>query len=90
MTAFKDPLLPGALYHIFNRAVGREQLFVQPGNYDFFFSKLQHHIAPCAQILAYSFLPNHFHLMVRLNSEPELLLQLQQHKRTLSTANLPT
>jgi len=39
----------------------------------YFLERMKHHILPVADLLAYSLLPNHFHLVVRVKSEAELL-----------------
>lgn len=53
-------------YHIWNRGVNRQNIFVAEANYRFFLEKLASHIAPVAQILAYCLLPNHFHIVIRI------------------------
>jgi hypothetical protein len=68
MSAFK-PLLPGEVYHVYNRAVGEEDLFREERNYAFFLTRYRHHVAPAADTLAYCLLRNHFHLVVRLHEQ---------------------
>jgi REP element-mobilizing transposase RayT len=53
------------IYHIYNRS--NENLFREEENYIFFLQELRTHIVPCADILAYCLMPNHFHLMVQVN-----------------------
>lgn len=55
----------GATYHIFNRS--NDLLFHNRENYLFFLRKVRKHILPYADILAYCLMPNHFHLLVKLN-----------------------
>lgn len=54
-----------ATYHIFNRS--NELLFQNRENYLFFLKKIRKHILPYADILVYCLMPNHFHLLVKLN-----------------------
>ena len=37
---------PGSFYHIFNHANGRENLFVEEKNYNFFLEKTAFHVMP--------------------------------------------
>jgi putative transposase len=66
-------LLPGNIYHIYNRANGFENLFREEKNYYFFLSKLKEHVCPVADVMAWNLLANHFHLMVKIKSAEEIL-----------------
>ncbi len=72
----------GESYHIYNHANGNENLFIEDKNYQFFLSKLAKYILPVCNIYAYCLMPNHFHLMVNIKSEAELI-QLWQSSLTL-------
>jgi putative transposase len=69
---------PGNFYHVYNHANGRENLFVEPKNYDFFLQQVTKHILPVSRIFAYSLMPNHFHLLVQLKAEKELIAQFEE------------
>lgn len=58
----------GHLYHLFNQGNNREQIFYSRENYLFFLNKIQQHILPHADILAWCLMPNHFHLMIYVNT----------------------
>jgi REP element-mobilizing transposase RayT len=60
------------IFHVYNRAVGKKQLFENDSDYVYFLNKLKRFILPIAQFHAYCLLPNHFHLLVALNSEKEI------------------
>lgn len=60
------------IYHIYNRCNGNEKMFIEEKNYDFFLKKLNLYALPVADILTYCFMPNHFHLMVRIKTETEI------------------
>lgn len=62
----------GKYYHIYNRANGFENLFVNEGNYDFFLSKIDLYLSPILNVYAYCLMPNHFHLLVKIKSEEGL------------------
>ncbi len=66
-------LNPSAYYHIFNHANGDENLFREPENYRYFLQQYEKHIVPIAHTLAYCLMPNHFHLVVQIKNETELL-----------------
>jgi REP element-mobilizing transposase RayT len=66
-------MLPGSTYHLFNHANGRENLFAEKKNYDFFLGRLSFHVLPVAYIYAYCLMPNHFHLLLKIRDESELI-----------------
>jgi len=61
----------GHMYHIYNQGNNRGQVFFIRENYLFFIRKIQQHILPYADILAWCLMPNHFHLMVYVKSKSE-------------------
>lgn len=69
------PLLYDTYYHIFNRGVDGENIFIEERNYDHFLNLLQKYIAPVAEIFAYCMLRNHFHILIR--TCPENLVKNQ-------------
>lgn len=66
-------LEPGNYYHIYNRANGSERLFLSDDNYRFFLKKYLQHIEPIVNTYCYCLMPNHFHLLVKVKSEDELI-----------------
>lgn len=66
------PLERGQFYHVFNRGNNREDIFKEERNYEYFTELLRRHVIPIADVYAYCFLINHFHLLVRIRSESEL------------------
>lgn len=62
-------LLPNEFYHIYNRGNRRLKVFFKEGNYDYFLSKVQKHICPYAQLMAFCLLPNHFHLLIKTKQD---------------------
>ena len=66
------PLQFGCCYHIFNRGINRENIFVEEDNYRYFLELFAKHILPIADLYAYCLLPNHFHLLVRIKTEIDL------------------
>lgn len=59
-----------SVYHIFSHVNGKELIFREETNYQFFLKQLDKYITQIADIYAYCLLPNHFHLLLRFkNSE---------------------
>ncbi len=54
-------------YHIYNRGNNRKLIFFSPDNYLFFLGKIRSLLMPCADILAWCLMPNHFHLLIHAN-----------------------
>lgn len=67
-----EPLLPGAIYHIYNHANGDDVLFREEENYRYFLQQYQKQITPVAYTLAWCLMPNHFHLLVKIKPLDEL------------------
>ncbi|NUM32245.1 MAG: transposase [Bacteroidetes bacterium] len=66
-------LLPDSYYHIFNHANGDDNLFREEKNYDFFLLKYHQHIDPIADTIARCLMKKHFHLLVKIKGEEEIL-----------------
>ena len=67
-----EPLIPENYYHIYNHAVGKENLFENEGNHLFFLSKYAQHLATIVDTFAYCLMPNHFHFAIRIKTEEEI------------------
>lgn len=83
------PIIPGATYHIFNRGIDRTKVFLIQSDYLLFLEKLKQYVNPVADIFGYTLLPNHYHLLIRINEEIEKGEFSHQFKRfILSYTNL--
>jgi putative transposase len=60
-----SPLLYDTYYHIYNRGVNGEDIFVQERNYDLFLRLFEKHLTPVCDLFAYCLLKNHFHISVK-------------------------
>lgn len=57
-------LYPNQLFHIYNSGNNKGKIFFIEENYYFFLRKLQTHLKPACEILAWCLMPNHFHLQI--------------------------
>ena len=68
----------GETYHILNRAVSSDKLFLSDKDYFYFLQKLNYFLLPWIDVIAYCLIPNHFHLLVNIKEKekiPEKLLK---------------
>jgi REP element-mobilizing transposase RayT len=63
----------GGIYHVYNQGNNRQAIFFSDDNYRFFIRKIKNEICPYVDILAYCLMPNHYHLMVRVKDDPEVI-----------------
>lgn len=81
-------LEPGGIYHIYNRANGSELLFLRDDNYRYFLEKFNQYIQPVADVFCYCLMPNHFHFLVRIKPEREILEKYLQGFKNLEGLTL--
>jgi putative transposase len=74
------PLLYDTYYHIYNRGNNRENIFIQESNYTYFMKLYEKYIEPIIDTYAYCLLRNHFHLVVKIKSEEEIIPDLATQK----------
>lgn len=60
-------------YHVFNHANGFEELFFEEQNYVYFLKKYHKYIDTIADTPVWCLMPNHFHVLIRIKSEEQLL-----------------
>ena len=84
--ASPPPLLYDTYYHIYNRGVNGEDIFVEERNYDLFLKLFEKHLIPVSDLFAYCLLKNHFHLSARIKSEEEIL----ETRKTLRVSSVST
>ncbi len=69
------------IFHIYNQGNNRQPIFFQERNYRFFLKKMNTHVLPYADFLAWCLMPNHFHWMVYIR-ETELSSPSGEEKLT--------
>lgn len=62
----RNRFVAGSVYHIFNRTNGKEKMFEQEEDYKKFLFLIQRFVMSVADLLSWSLIPNHFHLLVRI------------------------
>ena len=81
------PIESDRFYHIYNRGINGETIFKTERNYLFFLKKLKENLVPVCEIYAYCLMPNHFHLLVKIKSDQELLHFANSQKIKINFSN---
>jgi REP element-mobilizing transposase RayT len=81
VSEYLELLLPGEYYHIYNRAVGKEKLFLNHENYLFFLNKCAKYLPPICDPFCFCLLPNHFHWFLRIKELQDLEMAFPLNKR---------
>lgn len=75
-----------SFYHVFNRANGQEKLFFSKANYDYFLQNYKFYISPIADTYCFCLMPNHFHFLIQIKGENEVLEYFSNNKAHTLTA----
>jgi putative transposase len=74
-------ILGSNYYHIFNRGINRQKVFFTKRNYFYFLRLLDEFLTDYISILAYSLMPNHFHLVIKVNELIEISIDSTSEKK---------
>jgi putative transposase len=74
----------GNIYHVFNRTNNKEKLFLNDDNRLFFLKQYAKYIALVADTFCWCLLPNHFHFLIRIKPNEQIVNMLQQRVDNLS------
>lgn len=80
---------PLQYYHIYNRANGWEDIFLEEENYYYFLKKYAEKLNDVVKTVAYCLMPNHFHLLIQVRSTSELHHFLENKKKRLGNVKIP-
>lgn len=80
MSQYRVRFKTGQVYHIWSHANGSENLFREDMTYHYFLDRYFNYLHPIAETFAYCLLPNHFHFMIRIREESEILSYLKKIK----------
>lgn len=76
------------IYHIYNRAVGSEQIFITNTDYYYFQKKFERYLNPFIELYAYCFIPNHFHFLLRIKDKSKIIEELNYKGEEFSHRNI--
>ena len=63
----------GQYYHVYNRGVNRQQIFSDKDNYDFLLRRIRQFLLDYElTFIAYCLMPNHYHFLIRVDSDDKL------------------
>ena len=62
-----ESLEAGFHYHIYNRGNNKQYIFFEEENYYYFLRLIEKYLCTISELYAYCLLPNHYHLLLRIN-----------------------
>jgi REP element-mobilizing transposase RayT len=69
------PFLPDQYYHFYNRGNNRQVIFFERDNYLYFLKGMKKYLREKVDILAYSLMPTHYHILGRVRSKTSEFLK---------------
>lgn len=73
MPNIRHPFEPDTIYHVYNHGNADDLIFREMENYRFFLKRFKSYISHIATVYAYCLMPNHFHFLLRIKAEKEIL-----------------
>jgi putative transposase len=74
-------LEPDCFYHIYNRGINGNKIFEEQQNFIFFMKQFLKYMNDVCEVYSYCLMPNHFHFVIKVKSEKELLLFVNEKVR---------
>ena len=62
-----EKILQGHYYHVYNRGNNGQNIFIEDLNYTYFLDLIKKHLTTNFKVFSYCLLPNHFHLLLKIN-----------------------
>ncbi len=72
------------IYHIYNRANGKENLFSQDENYRYFLEKWKKYL-PYLEVFSFCLMPNHFHFLAKVKPLDDALRSHLREQETVKS-----
>ena len=88
MNNFFDSLDPDNFYHIFNRGINSQKTYYSNNNYLFFLEQAKKYLIGYVDFYAYCLMPNHYHFIIKVKSEDELLNPETKSRKFSGTTGL--
>ena len=85
-----ESLIPELSYHIYNHANGSDILFREEKNYFYFLERYKKFISPVADTFSYCLMPNHFHILVNIKKETEIVSAIDNSSVIKKYNSLPS
>jgi len=83
----RDPFHIGQTYHLYNKAVGNEQLFRTTKDYKQFLERFARYLCPFVDVYAYCLMPNHFHFMIKIQKPSNSQLKKENTSCSIALLN---
>jgi len=87
-------LYQNGIFHCYNRGNNKQKIFFSESNYLYFLSKIKNHLCPRLDVLAYCLMPNHFHLLVHIPEDCDMIsltnnwrIMLSSYTRAINKQN---
>jgi REP element-mobilizing transposase RayT len=68
----KQRIVNNYYYHVYNRGNNHGKIFFEKKNYNFLLKRIKENFENVADLIAYCFMPNHFHLIVIILNDDKL------------------
>ena len=77
------------IFHIYNRTNNKEKLFLSDANMYYFLKRFEDLVSPFVETYCYNLLPNHFHFLIKVKSEKDIVDHLASlQKRSLTNTEI--
>lgn len=70
-----EKLHKDSFYHIYNRGINGENIFVSSENKQYFLKLLGNYVVDVASVYSYCLMDNHYHLLIQLNDDGDKVTQ---------------
>lgn len=69
---YTTPILLRRVYHIFNRGINHQKVFIDSQDKRVFLQKFRHYLGDFADVFSYCLLDNHYHFLLRIEDPGSL------------------
>lgn len=76
------------IYHVYNRAISSDKLFITDKDYFYFLQKFDRYLSAFVEVFSYCLLPNHFHFLIRIKEKSKIKVELSFKGEEFSHKNI--